>query len=140
MFNNHNGWGNSLHQPQPPNQEPLLSDFAAVVTPSTEKKSSQYAKHRTISNGTIINICITSHNFEHLQLFSGSVLFRSSSLYGCSGAVSISFEIITWEQCYILRLLTAWIIANATIMLNYLFMPVVQYRQAVTEIYKKSFN
>ena len=35
MFNNHNGWGNFLHQPQPQNQEPLLSDFAAVVTPST---------------------------------------------------------------------------------------------------------
>ena len=38
MFNNHNGWGNFLHQPQPQNQEPLLSDFAAVVTPSTEKR------------------------------------------------------------------------------------------------------
>lgn len=36
---------------------------------------------------------------------------------------------------YILRLLTAWLAANATIMLNYLFMPVSQYRQAVTEIY-----
>lgn len=36
---------------------------------------------------------------------------------------------------YILRLLTAWIAANATIMLNYLFMPVSQYRQTLTEIY-----
>ena len=41
-------------------------------------------------------------------------------------------------KCYILRLLTAWIVANATIMLNCLFMPVGQYRQAVTEIYKEA--
>ena len=27
MFNNHNGWGNFLHQPQSQNQELLLSDL-----------------------------------------------------------------------------------------------------------------
>ena len=39
---------------------------------------------------------------------------------------------------YILRLLTALIVANATIMLNYLFMPVGQHRRAVAEIYKEA--